>query len=168
MSGRSLSSNPPCAGIPLRRAKPTVGLLLALILANTPLWAVLGQPEASVSTDVLQLKTADHVQTSPGYRVHQLTSANGPTVREYVTPQGIVFGVAWQGRAVPDMNQLLGTYVTNLQTATPAQTRVWRLRGLAVKADDFVYSNFCRLRVCTGSAYVPSLVPNNVPAEVVR
>src|SRR4029077_1745553 len=119
-------------------------------------WAVLGQPEASVTTDVLQLKTEDHVQTSQRYRVHELANANGPTIREYVTPQGVVFGVAWQGRATPDMNQLLGTYIRNLQTATAAQTQVRHLRGLTVKTGDFVYSNFCRLRTCTGSAYVPS------------
>lgn len=166
----SLSRNSPCATRLPKRAKPAVALLFgfALTLASTPSWAGLGQPEASVSTDVLQLKTEDHVQTSQGYRVHQLTSANGPTVREYVSPQGTVFGVAWQGRAVPDMNQLLGTYIANLQTATAAQTKVRHLRGLAVKTNDFVYSNFCRLSVCTGSAYVPSLVPNNVSAEVVR
>ena len=51
----------------------------------------------------------------------KLTDANGTTVREYVSPQGSVFGITWQGRSTPDMNQLLGTYVTNLQTATPAQ-----------------------------------------------
>ena len=59
---------------------------------------------------------------SQSYKVHQLTTANGPTVREYVSPQGVVFGIAWQGRFMPNVNQLLGTYVTNLQTATAAQT----------------------------------------------
>lgn len=168
MSHRSQSPNPTCTTSLLKAAKPAMVFFLVLIVAHTPSWAGLGQPEASVNTDVLQLKTEDHVRTSQGYRVHELTTANGPTVREYVTPQGVVFGVAWQGHAVPDMNQLLGTYVTNLQTATPAQTKVRHLRGVAVKTDDFVYSNFCRLRVCAGSAYVPSLVPSNVSAEVVR
>ncbi len=69
---------------------------------------------------------------------------------------------------MPDLNQLLGSYVTNLQTATPAQTQIRHLRGLTVKTDDFVFTNFGRMRVWTGSAYVRSLVPSNVSVEVVR
>jgi hypothetical protein len=152
----------------LRCTSPVLALLSVLILGNNPARAGLGQPEASVSTDQVQMKSQDQIQNLQGYKVHQLTSTNGPTVREFVSPQGVVFGVAWQGRFAPDMNQLLGTYVTDLQTATAAQTNVRRLRGLTVKTSNLVYSNFCRMRVCTGSAYVPSLVPNNVSAGVVR
>lgn len=151
-----------------RRALPVLPLLMLLFLGNTAASAGLGQPEASVSTDAQQMKSEDHIRSLQGYEVHQLTSANGPTVREFVSPQGMVFGIAWQGRSVPNMNQLLGAYVTNLQTATPAQTKIRPLRGLTVKTSNFVYSNFCRLRICTGSAYILSLVPNNVSAEVVR
>jgi len=153
---------------PAHRTKPALSVLLILILGSAPAWAGLGQPEASVTTDQQQMKSEDHVQTLQTYKVHQLTSGNGPTIREYVSPGGVVFGIAWQGRSAPDMNQLLATYVTNLQTATPSQTKIVRLRGVTVKTGDFVYTNFCRMRMCTGSAYVPSLVPKNVPTGVVR
>lgn len=148
--------------------RTALSMLLVLTLGNIPAWAALGQPEASVSADQQHMKSEDRVQTFEAYKVHQLTDANGTTVREYVSSQGSVFGITWQGRSTPDMNQLLGTYVTNLQTATPAQTRIRHLRGLSVKTSDFVYSNFCRMRTCQGSAYVPGLVPSNVSVEVMR
>jgi hypothetical protein len=148
--------------------KATLSVLLILVLAQIPAWAVLGQTEASVTTDQQRMKTEDRVQTFASYKVHQLTTTNGPTVREYVSPQGVVFGVAWQGRFMPNVNQLLGTYVENLQTATADQTHIQRRRGITVKTGDFVYSNFCHLQNCTGRAYVPAFVPSNVSAEVVR
>jgi hypothetical protein len=114
------------------------------------------------------MKSEDRVQTFQAYKVHELTSANGMTVREYLSPEGSVFGVTWQGRSAPDMNQLLGTYVNDLQTATAAQTKIQPRRGISVKTKDFVYSNFCRMRMCRGSAYVPSLIPSNVSVEVMR
>jgi hypothetical protein len=148
--------------------KAALSSSLGLIMATTPVWATLGQSEASVTSDELQMKSEHRVQTLQNYKVHQLTTANGATVREYVSPQGSVFGVTWQGRSTPDLNQLLGTYVNDLQTATPDQTKIQPRRGMRVKTKDFVYSNFCRMRMCSGSAYVPSLVPSNVSVEVLR
>lgn len=153
-------------GESLRRI--SLSVLLILVLAQAPAWAVLGQTEASVTTDQQRMRSEDRVQEFANYKMHELTTTNGPTVREYVTPQGTVFGVAWQGRFMPNANQLLGTYVNNLQNATPAQTQIRNRRGITVKTSDFVYSNFCRMQMCTGRAYVPALVPSNVSAEVVR
>jgi hypothetical protein len=148
--------------------KAALSASLGLIMAITPAWATLGQSEATVTSDQLQMKSERRVQVLQDYKVHELTTANGATVREYVSPQGSVFGVTWQGRSTPDMNQLLGTYINNLQTATPAQVKIVPRRGMSVKTKDFVYSNFCRMRTCQGSAYVPSLIPSNVSVEVLR
>jgi hypothetical protein len=148
--------------------KNILGVLLALTLGTVPAWAVLGQYESSVSVDQQYLRSADNVQAFQGYKVHQLTTADGTIVREYVSPQGLVFGVAWQGHFMPNVRQLLGSYVTKIQTASPAQTQVRHLRGLIVKADDFVFVSGGHMRFWKGRAYVPSLVPSNVSVEVVR
>ncbi|MGA2475511.1 MAG: DUF2844 domain-containing protein [Terriglobia bacterium] len=148
--------------------KITLGVLLILTLGTVPAWAVLGQYESSVSVDQEYLRSEDRVQAFQAYKVHQLTTANGTIVREYISPQGLVFGVTWQGPFMPNMQQLLGSYVTNLQTASPAQTHVRHLRGLIVKTNDFVFVNGGHMRFWKGSAYVPSLFPSNVSAEVVR
>ena len=73
-----------------------------------------------MSVDQQYLRSEDRVQAFQAYKVHQLTSANGTIIREYVSPKGLVFGVTWQGPFMPNMHQLLGSYVTNLQTASPS------------------------------------------------
>ena len=148
--------------------KNFLGVLFILTLGTVPAWAVLGQYESSVSVDQEFLRSADSVQAFQTYKIHQLTSANGTIIREYVSPKGLVFGVTWQGPFMPSMQQLLGSYVTNLQTASPAQTQIRHLRGLTVKTNDFVFVSGGHMRFWKGNAYVPSLIPNNVSVEVVR
>jgi hypothetical protein len=148
--------------------KNILRVLLVLILGAVPAWAALGQYESSVSADQQYLQSEDRVQAFQGYKVHQLTTATGTIVREYISPKGLVFGVAWQAPFMPNMQQLLGSYVTKLQTASRTQTQVRHLRGLTVKTDDFVFVNGGHMRFWRGSAYVPSLVPSNVSVEVVR
>jgi len=114
------------------------------------------------------MKSEDRVQAFQTYKVHQLTATNGTIIREYVSPKGLVFGIAWQAPFMPDMKQLLGTYVTNLQTASRTQTQVRHLRGIIVKTNDFVFVSSGQMRHWRGNAYVPSLVPSNVSVEVVQ
>jgi len=148
--------------------KNILGVLLILTLGTVPAWAVLGQYESSVSVDQQYLRSEDRVQAFQGYKVHQLTTPNGTMIREYVSPQGLVFGVAWQAPFMPDMKQLLGSYVTNLQTASRTQTQTRHLRGIIVRTNDFVFVSSGQMRHWRGNAYVPSLVPSNVSVEVVR
>jgi Protein of unknown function (DUF2844) len=148
--------------------KAILSAVLVLALGSMPAWAGLGQPEASVTSDQLHMKSEHRVQDFQAYKVHELANTEGAVVREYVSPDGTVFGITWQGRSTPDMNQLLGNYVNNFQTATRDQTQILQRRGITVKTNDFVYSNFCRMGVCSGSAYAPKLLPSNVPAEVMR
>ena len=146
--------------------KITLTVLLILILGSIPAWAALGENEASVSADQQYLRSEDRVQAFQAYKVHQLTTANGTIVREYVSPQGLVFGVAWQGHSIPSLQQLLGTYMTNLQQGQ--RTRVIPRRGVTIQGNDFVFTSFGRMLSFRGRAYVPSLVPPNLTMEVVR
>jgi len=148
--------------------KNVVGVMLLLVLGTLPACAALGQYESSVSFDQEYMKSEDHVLEFRTYRVHGLTNANGTIVREYVSPKGVVFGIAWQAPFMPNMEQLLGSYVTNLQTASKSQTQVRHLRGVIVRTNDFVFVSGGHMRFWKGSAYLPSLVPSNVSAEVVQ
>jgi Protein of unknown function (DUF2844) len=149
-------------------AKAILSVLLVLALGSMPAWAGLGQPEASVTSDQLHMKSEHRVQDFQAYKVHELANTEGAVVREYVSPDGTVFWITWQGRSTPDMNQLLGNYVNNFQTATRDQTQIRQRRGITIRTNDFVYSNFCRMGVCSGSAFAPKLLPSNVSAEVMR
>jgi len=148
--------------------KRILTVLLMLMMGSVPAWATLGQIEGSVSVDQQHLRSEDLVQSFQAYKVHQLTTTNGTIVREYVSPKGLVFGVAWQAPFMPDMHQLLGDYVTALQSATQAQTQIQRRRSLIIKTNDFVFLSAGRLRFYTGRAYVPSMIPGNVSVEVVK
>jgi hypothetical protein len=155
-------------GILSHYARTILSALLVLVLGSMPAWAGLGQPEASVTSDQLHMRSEHRIQDFQAYKVHELSNAEGAVVREYVSPEGTVFGVTWQGRSTPDMNQLLGNYVNNFQTATRDQTQIRQRRGVTIKTNDFVYTNFCRMGICGGSAYAPKLIPSNVSAEVMR
>src|SRR6201987_246472 len=158
----------PQGGIRSHCAKTILSALLVLVLVSVPALAGLGQPEASVTSDQLHMKSEHRVQDFQAYKVHELANTEGAVVREYVSPEGTVSGITWHGRPTPDMNQLLGSYVNNFQTATRDQTQIRQRRGITIKTNDFVYTNFCRMGVCSGSAYAPKLLPSNVTVEVMR
>ncbi|MGD0222286.1 MAG: DUF2844 domain-containing protein [Terriglobia bacterium] len=143
------------------------GVLLILILGAAPAWAVLGEPEASVSADRQFLRGQIRDEAHEGYRLHQITYSSGAVVREYVSPAGKVFGVSWQGPRVPNMQQLLGSYFTYLQQYAQAQTG--RHGGpLIIQKNDFVFSSGGHMRSYHGRAYLPSLLPTNLLPEVVQ
>ncbi len=146
----------------------TYGLVLfILILGAAPAWAVLGETESSVSADRQFLRGQIRAEVHQGYRLHQITDANGAVVREYVSTAGKVFGISWQGPFVPNMQQLLGSYFTYLQQHAQAQTG--RHGGpLIIQKDNFVFTNGGHMRWYRGHAYVPSLLPANLSPEVVQ
>jgi len=147
--------------------KIVLGALLILALEAAPAWAVLGEYESSVSLDQQYMRGGDRVTSSQGYKLHQITSTNGLVVSEYVSPEGKVFAVSWRGPFIPNLQQLLGSYSTQVQQAAQAQTR--RRGGpFVVRANDFVFVSGGHMRAFHGSAYVPSLLPQKVSAEVVR
>jgi hypothetical protein len=143
------------------------GILLILILGAAPAWAVLGQPESTVSADGQFLRGQIRDEVHPGYRLHLITDPGGTVVREYVSPAGMVFGISWQGPFVPNMQQLLGTYFTHLQQFAQAQTG--RHGGpLIIQKDSFVFTSGGHMRSYRGRAYVPNLLPPGVSPEVVQ
>jgi len=146
--------------------KTFLALFVVLLLGSVPGWAVLGEYESSVTTDQQQMHAHIHEAVRQGYTVRQLTSVDGRTVREFVSPAGKVFGVAWQGPLMPNLRQLLGSYFTQLQQA--AQSRRPRGGPLVIRSKDFVLVSGGHMRSFRGMAYAPNLLPDGVPAEVVR
>jgi hypothetical protein len=49
--------------------------------------------------------------------VHEIRTATGMVIHEYMSNQGKVFGVSWWGPGLPDTTQLLGGYSTQLVSA---------------------------------------------------
>jgi hypothetical protein len=146
--------------------KTTLSILLVLMMGVLPAWAALGEYEGSVGLDqqVLRGEMSEEVHT--GFKFHQIITSDGAVIREYVSPEGKVFGISWHARFIPNLPQLLGSYFPRVQQA--AQSRVQRREPLAINTTDFVYFSTGRMMNYHGSAYVPGLLPKNVSAGVVR
>jgi len=146
--------------------KRTFAVLLMLLLGSVPAWAVLGENVSTVSSDVQVLRGQHVMVAKTGYNLHQITMKDGSVVNEFVSPAGIVFGISWQSHFMPNLQQLLGTYMTNFQQGQ--RTQYVRRRAVTIQGDNFVYSSFGVGRNFRGRAYVPGLVPANLTAEVVQ
>jgi len=140
-------------------------VLLMLMMGSLPAWAALGEYESSVDLYQQIMGGVDRQEVRQGYHYHEMTTPDGSLVREYVSPQGKVFGVSWQGHSVPNLQQLLGSHMIDLQQG-PRQTV--RRRLLIVRTDKFVFVSSGHMRVFQGHAYVPSLIPSNLGPEVVQ
>ena len=94
------------------RSASGAGILLAsfLLLLPFPAWAALGDNAASVLTDQARMKGTLTSIDNRTYVVHEITMSSGAKVREFVSPGGAVFGVAWEGQFPPNFEQLLGAY----------------------------------------------------------
>lgn len=152
----------------VRHRLPLVVILLGLSLP-VQLFAALGGDATTVQADQAHFQATVRSLRAGAYTVEELHSANGAIVREYVSPQGKVFGIAWQGPWPPDMQQLLGTYFEQYsqarQSASAAQAG---RRPLQIEQPDLVVHIAGHPRAFSGQAYVPSMVPEGVKAEDIR
>jgi hypothetical protein len=141
----------------------TVVTAAAAALMSATTWASLGGGVNTVAADSAALSGQVSSTSMVQYDVHQISS-DGLVVREYVTRQGQVFAITWQGPFKPDLKQLLGDYFARYQSAVAAaaQNRAGRHRHFAVSGSDVVVQSSGRMRAFQGLAYIPSLVPAGV------
>jgi len=101
------------------------------------------------------------------YTVYQL-KYDGTSVREYVSPSGIVFGIAWNGLIHPDLTPLLGSYAGEYQEALGRTVRKYGERHLQVKAARVIVQKWGHMRNLQGRAYAPDLIPAGVTVDEIR
>ncbi len=148
-------------------------LLSALLLAlPLPARAALGDNAASVLTDQARMKGTLRSVDAHTFVMHEITAPTGAVVREYVSPAGAVFGVAWEGQFPPDLQSLLGPYYQQAQQAQKAassaqQPRV-RRAPVVIETPGLVLYQTGHMRSFHGQAYVPQLVPQGVQASDIR
>jgi hypothetical protein len=131
------------------------GLVFSSLLLPLHAAAALGGDVTSVEADQQQMNAKRAVRPNDTkYTVHELTTPYGTTVREYVSPDGKVFGVAWRGPFLPDFQQLLGdsygTFAQAAQDARNAQPRRSRNAPLAVALPDLVMHSMGHTRAYVG------------------
>src|SRR3974390_504240 len=86
------------------RARYSIMLAANLICAATAC-AGLGDDAAGVVADAKSLQGVVHVQSSPLFDIHEISTDSGLRVREYLDRDGIVFAVTWLGPVQPDLQK---------------------------------------------------------------
>jgi len=149
--------------------KITLALLGAMMLV-LPLsaWAALGGDISSVEADTAQSGGTVRILKMTTHSVHEIRTASGVMVREYVSPAGKVFGVAWQGQANPDLRQVLGKYYDQLTAASRSSSSPVRGRPLIVQQPNLVVQMTGTMRAHFGRAYDPNLLPPQIQPATIR
>ena len=145
-------------------------LSLLVVFGAAPAFAALGGDASSVEADRVRAQGALlRIQRVDSHTVHEIQTATGTAIREYVSPSGTVFGVAWSGPVVPDLRQLLGAYFDVYRRAAARTRQSRRGRGpLAIDDGGLVVQASGHMRSFTGRAYVNRLVPSGVQPDAIR
>ena len=141
-----------------------LGLIMAMATA-LPAQATLGEAADSVARDQLLLSAGPpSTQSHTGYTVQELQSA-AVTLREYISPAGIVFAIAWNGMVHPDLKPLLGSYSGDYESAQRRTRQEHGLRQRKVNANKVVVETWGHMRDLQGRSYAPDLIPGGVTID---
>lgn len=139
-----------------------------LALTARPARAALGEGAASVDEDAKVLAASRGGTSEHGlYRVETVTSGSG-TMREYVSASGVVFAVAWNGVAHPDLRPMLGSYAGEYESALARTPRAPGRRHQQVTTGRLVVEKWGHMRDLHGRAYAPALVPAGVSLDEIE
>jgi len=133
-------------------------------------FAALGGRAASVDADRIRVQGAlMRIVRNDVYALHEIRSASGTMIREYVNPSGVVFAVAWDGPWLPDLRQVLGDQFDRYQAVMQSRQRGRSGRG-AVVIDEpgLVVQMSGHPRAFQGRAYLPAQLPAGLPLDSIR
>lgn len=141
-------------------------IVAAVLLGTAPAWAVLGEYENSVATDQQRVQGRTLEIARQGYHIQEITAPNQTTIKEYVSPDGMVFAVSWNSFTMPNLQQLLGSYYAQFRQSAQSGRRH---RGpLIIRTDSLVLESGGHMRAFHGRAYAPKLMPAGVTAKEVQ
>ncbi len=130
--------------------------------------ATLGEPADSVTSDRKALSAVPGTAAvHSGFTVQEVNSES-VTVREYISPEGVVFGIAWKGLVHPDLAPLLGSFAGEYEEALKQTPRRWGRRSATIKAQRVVVEKWGHMRNLQGRAYAPALMPSGVSIDEIK
>jgi Protein of unknown function (DUF2844) len=150
--------------VPTSRSCFIVGFLVVMLAL--PTLAELGGNVATVQADQEHMKGTRRVTSNAAYSIHEIQASTGTTVREFVSPAGTVFGVAWQGPWPPDLRQLLGQYFD--QYAQAVQNKRAGRGPVSIHQEGLVVEAGGHMRSFYGRAYLPQMMPQGITSEVIK
>ena len=144
---------------------PRLISVLLLAYAGASHAALGGAPEVfgSATTAVASKLSA----AGANYLVRETTLDSGTLVREYVSADGFVFAVTWQGPTLPDLKALLGKYFDTMVAESASAPRAGRSR-VAVNQPDVVINSGGHMRAFEGSAWIPAQLPAGFTPDDLR
>ena len=157
-----------------RRHGGSIGLKMLVVVASLVIpasrsWASLGGDAASIQADQVHMQGNRRTMAAESYTVHEIQANSGTVVREYVSPEGKVFAVAWHGPWMPDMRQILGSYFDQYARANQSQSGARMRRGpVVIDEPGLVVQIGGHPRAFAGKAYVPEMLPSGVRAENIQ
>ena len=150
----------------MRFTKLPALILIFLLSLYDPAMAALGDSEDSIVNDQVSMKATHRIAREPQYTVHEMQTPSGTLIREYVSAQGRVFAVTWQGPFMPDLQQILGNYFADYSAAA-GNKRAGHGR-LLVKQPGLVVHSGGHMRAFSGRAYIPEQVPSNISIDEIK
>jgi hypothetical protein len=145
-----------------------LGLAMIIFSPSGEAGAALGQSVSTVEADRTALSAVGDATTVHNrYSVREFESG-ATMVREYVSPAGVVFGIAWNGLVHPDLDQLLGSYADEYRRVLQQTQRIPGRRRIQLKADSLVVEKWGHMRNLEGRAYDPALIPAGVSVDEIR
>lgn len=105
-----------------------------------------------------------------GWTVSTSTLDSGAIVREYIGRDGKVFAVAWSGRRLPPLDQLLGRYFPDYEAGL-AKAQAARGGGhgpLAVQQTGLVVETGGHMGSLIGRAWLPQALPAGVTTDQIH
>lgn len=137
------------------------GSLIVLNLWVSVSFAGLGDREKIESTN-----SKAQVKSFPSYEIRELSETTGLVTREFVRSDRTVFGIAWEGRHLPDFSHILGTSFRDFEIASKSNSL--RRGPLSVSTGNLVVFSGGRQRHFSGHAYLKHLIPSDLPTEIIR
>ena len=128
--------------------------------------ATLGETATSTEIDRVAMNATLRMLPTALYTVHEIQTPSGTTLREYVSSDGTVFAVAWQGPVMPDLRQVLGSYFDRYTAGAAAKHAGHR--HVEVRESDLVVQSSGHMRSFSGKAYLPQLLPQGVTVGEIR
>jgi hypothetical protein len=150
----------------LRWNRSVLGIIIAFGVFALPASAGLGGSVDSVKADQEAMKGTLQVTSLSGYEIHEIQSPQGVKVREYVSPNGTVFGVAWDGPWNPNLRQVLGQYFD--QYVKAAQSKKTARGPISIQLPGLVVERGGHPRSFVGRAFVPQMIPEGVTADAIK
>jgi len=145
-----------------------LGLSIVMLVTVQDTLAALGESVDSVESDRESLTAVRGAMTAHrDYTVHEIKT-DSTVVREYVSPAGIIFAIAWNGMVHPDLTELLGSYAGEYQEALRQTPRKQGRRQLQVKTNRVVVQKWGHIRDMKGRAYAPDLIPPGVSIDALK